>query len=92
MVTRAKQAFEPVLIRADESKYLQTAHKVIEAMREFSKAQYQVDVLKVEVLVDMNFVEGYAEGETDYSQEEAATYFKEQSEATELPFIFLVQE
>ncbi|MFP5114640.1 tagatose-bisphosphate aldolase [Bacillaceae bacterium C204] len=64
-------------------------HKVIEAMREFSKPQYNVDVLKVEVPVDMNFVEGYTEGETVYSKEEAAAYFKEQSEATELPFIFL---
>lgn len=64
-------------------------HKVIEAMREFSKPQYKVDVLKVEVPVNMNFVEGYAPGETAYSQEEAAAYFKEQSEATDLPFIFL---
>lgn len=64
-------------------------HKVIEAMREFSKPQYKVDVLKVEVPVDMQFVEGYAEGETTYSKEQAAAYFKEQSEATDLPFIFL---
>jgi tagatose 1,6-diphosphate aldolase len=64
-------------------------HKVIEAMKEFSKPEYNVDVLKVEVPVDMNFVEGYTEGETAYSKEEAANFFKEQSEATELPFIFL---
>lgn len=64
-------------------------YKVIEAMREFSKPQYRVDVLKVEVPVDMKFVEGYAEGETAYSKEKAAAYFKEQSEATDLPFIFL---
>lgn len=64
-------------------------YKVIEAMREFSKPQYKVDVLKVEVPVDMNFVEGNAQGEIAYSQEEAAAYFKEQSEATDLPFIFL---
>lgn len=64
-------------------------HKVIEAMREFSKLQYKVDVLKVEVPVDMKFVEGYAEGETAYSKKQAAAYFKEQSEATNLPFIFL---
>jgi tagatose 1,6-diphosphate aldolase len=64
-------------------------HKVIEAMREFSKPQYKVDVLKVEVPVDMNYVEGYAEGDAAYSREEAAAYFKEQSEATNLPFIFL---
>ncbi|MBN8199760.1 MULTISPECIES: tagatose-bisphosphate aldolase [Bacillaceae] len=63
--------------------------KVIEAMREFSKPQYQVDVLKVEVPVDMNFVEGYTNGETAYDKKRAAAYFKEQSEATKLPFIFL---
>ncbi|MGO2892627.1 tagatose-bisphosphate aldolase [Enterococcus devriesei] len=62
--------------------------KVIEAMREFSKERYQVDVLKVEVPVNMNFVEGYGQ-EACYSQAEAATYFNEQSEATNLPFIFL---
>lgn len=64
-------------------------HKVIQAMKEFSKPRYQVDVLKVEVPVDMNFVEGFAEGETIYTREEAAAFFKEQSEATQLPFIFL---
>lgn len=64
--------------------------KVIEAMKEFSKPRYNVDVLKVEVPVNMNFVEGYAEkGQEVYSQEEARRYFKEQSEATHLPFIFL---
>ena len=35
-------------------------HKVIEAMKEFSKDRYNVDVLKVEVPVNMNFVEGFA--------------------------------
>ena len=64
-------------------------HKVIEMMKEFSKPRYQVDVLKVEVPVNMKYVEGFAEGEVVYSNEEAAKYFKEQSEATNLPFIFL---
>ncbi|MFZ7945215.1 tagatose-bisphosphate aldolase [Neobacillus sp. 19] len=64
-------------------------HKVIEAMREFSKPQYKVDVLKVEVPVDMNYVEGFGQEETAYSKEEAAACFKEQSAATDLPFIFL---
>lgn len=64
-------------------------HKVIEMMKEFSKPRYQVDVLKVEVPVNMKYVEGFAEGEVVYSKEEAAKYFKEQSEATNLPFIFL---
>ncbi len=43
----------------------------------------------LEVPVNMNFVEGYAKGEVVYSKEEAATYYSEQSAATELPFIFL---
>ena len=64
-------------------------HKVIEMMKEFSKPRYQVDVLKVEVPVNMKYVEGFAEGEVVHSNEEAAKYFKEQSEATNLPFIFL---
>ena len=64
-------------------------HKVIEMMKEFSKPRYQVDVLKVEVPVNMKYVEGFAEGEVVYTKEEAAKYFEEQSEATNLPFIFL---
>ena len=64
-------------------------HKVIEMMKEFSKPRYQVDVLKVEVPVNMKYVEGFAEGEVVYTKEEAAKCFKEQSEATNLPFIFL---
>ncbi|MEG0289418.1 MAG: tagatose-bisphosphate aldolase [Carnobacterium sp.] len=63
-------------------------HKVIEMMKEFSKPQYKVDVLKVEVPVNMNFVEGFGQ-ETVYTKEEAAAFFKEQSDATYLPFIFL---
>ncbi|MEG3033745.1 MAG: tagatose-bisphosphate aldolase [Enterococcus sp.] len=64
-------------------------HKVIEMMKEFSKPRYSVDVLKMEVPVNMNYVEGYAKGEVAYTKEEAMAYFKEQSEATNLPFIFL---
>lgn len=62
--------------------------KVIGAMKEFSKECYNVDVLKVEVPVNMNFVEGFGE-ETVHSKEEAQSLFKQQSDATELPFIFL---
>ncbi|MGY3779114.1 tagatose-bisphosphate aldolase [Isobaculum melis] len=64
-------------------------HKVNEMMKEFSKPAYHVDVLKVEVPVNMEFVEGYAQGEVLYTKEEATRYFKEQSEVTDLPFIFL---
>ncbi|MFB6468474.1 tagatose-bisphosphate aldolase [Cytobacillus sp. Hz8] len=64
-------------------------HKVIEMMKEFSKPRYNVDVLKVEVPVNMNYVEGYAENEFVYTLEQAKKYFKEQSEATDLPYIYL---
>jgi tagatose 1,6-diphosphate aldolase len=64
-------------------------HKVNEAIKEFSKPEYNVDVLKMETPVNMNFVEGYSEVEIVHSKEEAAKYFKEQSDNTHLPFIFL---
>ncbi|UTH06285.1 tagatose-bisphosphate aldolase [Macrococcoides canis] len=63
--------------------------KVNEAMKLFSKDRFNVDVLKVEVPVNMNFVEGFAENEVVYSKEEAAQYFKEQEQATNLPYIYL---
>ena len=63
--------------------------KVIEAMKEFSKPRYNVDVLKVEVPVNMKYVEGFADGEVVYTKEEAANYFKQQDEATNLPYIYL---
>lgn len=63
--------------------------KVIEMMREFSNPRYQVDVLKVEVPVNMKYVEGYTTSEFVYTKEEAMSYFKEQSQVAQLPFIFL---
>lgn len=62
--------------------------KVIEAMKHYSKPHFGVDVLKVEVPVNMKFVEGYGE-EIVHSQAEAKALFKQQSDATHLPFIFL---
>lgn len=63
--------------------------KVIEAMKIFSDPRYNVDVLKVEVPVNMKYVEGFADGEVVYTKEEAANYFKQQDEATNLPYIYL---
>ncbi|WP_379946809.1 tagatose-bisphosphate aldolase [Enterococcus devriesei] len=63
-------------------------HKVNDMMKEFSNPRYNVDVLKVEVPVNMKFVEDFGD-EVVYTKEEAAKLFKEQSEATDLPFIFL---
>ncbi|MGC3033461.1 tagatose-bisphosphate aldolase, partial [Enterococcus faecalis] len=41
-------------------------HKVNEMMKEYSNPQYKVDVLKVEVPVYMNFVDGFEPAETAY--------------------------
>lgn len=67
------------------------AHKVIEAMKIFSDARYNVDVLKVEIPVNMAYVEGFAkDGVTPlHTRQEALDLFKAQAEATHLPFIFL---
>lgn len=62
--------------------------KVIEAMKEFSKERYHVDVLKVEVPVNMNYVEGFGE-EVVHTKEEAQAFFNEQADSTDLPFIYL---
>lgn len=63
-------------------------HKVNEAVREFTKERYRVDVLKLEVPVNMKYVEGYGE-DIVYSKEEAAAFFKEQATISEIPFIYL---
>ena len=63
--------------------------KVNEAMKVFSNPRFNIDVLKVEVPVNMKYVEGFAEGEVVYTKEEAAAHFKAQDEATNLPYIYL---
>ena len=45
--------------------------------------------MKVEVPVNIKYVEGFAEGEVVYTREEAAAFFKAQDEATNLPYIYL---
>lgn len=65
------------------------AKKVIEAMHLFSDKRFSVDVLKVEVPVDMNYVQGFADDEYIYTQKSAQAFFKQQSECTDIPFIFL---
>jgi tagatose 1,6-diphosphate aldolase len=64
---------------------------VIESMREFSKPRYGVDVLKVEVPVNMKFVEGakaYA-GQKAYGKKEAADLFLKAAAVASRPFIYL---
>ncbi|MEX2948637.1 tagatose-bisphosphate aldolase [Staphylococcus warneri] len=63
--------------------------KVNEAMKLFSEPRFNVDVLKVEVPVNMKYVEGFADGEVVYTKEEAAKHFRNQEAATNLPYIYL---
>ncbi len=66
--------------------------KVTKYMREFSQPQYRVDVLKVEVPVNMRYVEGSKanpDGQVAYSRDEAKQHFREAAGATRVPFIYL---
>lgn len=63
--------------------------KVNEAMKVFSDKRFAIDVLKVEVPVNMNYVEGFGQEESVYTKEEAAQYFRDQEASTNLPYIYL---
>jgi tagatose 1,6-diphosphate aldolase len=66
--------------------------QLVEAyMREFTKDRYGVDVLKVEVPVNMKFVEGTQcfGGQAAYTREQAKDWFRKTAEATTRPFIYL---
>jgi len=64
---------------------------VIKSMEEFSKPQYRVDVLKVEVPINANFVEGSKvfKGQKAYSREEALDHFRKAASVAKKPFIYL---
>ncbi|MDY5059718.1 tagatose-bisphosphate aldolase [Staphylococcus simulans] len=64
------------------------AHKVNDAMKKYSEPRFNVDVLKVEIPVNMNYVEGFGE-KALFTKEEAAQAFKEQAASTNLPYIYL---
>lgn len=64
---------------------------VIGSMAEFTKDRYGVDVMKVEVPVNMKFVEGakcYA-GQKAYSRQEAMDHFRKAAAVATRPFIYL---
>ena len=83
-------AYDEKIIDASSVEYAKVKpRKVIEAMKVFSDARFNIDVLKVEVPVNVKYVEGFAEGEVVYTREEAAAYFAEQDKATNLPYIYL---
>jgi tagatose 1,6-diphosphate aldolase len=61
------------------------------SMEEFSKPQYGVDVLKVEVPVNMAYVKGARDckGDAAYSRDEAKELFRKSAEVAKKPFIYL---
>src|ERR1700690_722386 len=64
---------------------------VIESMREFSRDRYGVDVLKVEVPVNMKYVEGAKAfgGQKAYTKKEAIDLFHAAANVATKPFIYL---
>ncbi len=61
------------------------------SMEEFSKPQYKVDVLKVEVPINAEYVEGSSvyKGQTAYTRDEALKHFREAAAIATKPFIYL---
>lgn len=64
---------------------------VIKSMEEFSKPQYFVDILKVEVPTNAEFVEGSSvfKGQAAYTRKQALEYYRQASEVAKKPFIYL---
>jgi tagatose 1,6-diphosphate aldolase len=72
--------------------YAKKKPEIVKAsMAEFTKDQYGVDVLKVEVPVQMDFVAGTkaSKGASAYTREQALGYFRSAAEAATKPFIYL---
>jgi tagatose 1,6-diphosphate aldolase len=61
------------------------------SMQEFSKPQYKIDVLKVEVPVNAQYVDGSSvyKGQKAYSRDEALKHFREAAAIATKPFIYL---
>ncbi|HXR77572.1 MAG TPA: tagatose 1,6-diphosphate aldolase [Bryobacteraceae bacterium] len=64
---------------------------VLKSMEEFSKPQYYVDILKVEVPVNAEFVEGSSvyKGQTAYTRKQALDFYRQASDIAKKPFIYL---
>jgi len=64
---------------------------VARSMEEFSKPQYGVDILKVEVPVNMAFVAGTksCKGDAAYSRDQAKDHFRRTASVAKKPFIYL---
>ena len=78
-------AYDEKIADAGSAEYAKVKpHKVIGAMKVFSDPRFNIDVLKVEVPVNVKYVEGFGDGEIVHTREEAAAFFKAQDEATNL--------
>jgi tagatose 1,6-diphosphate aldolase len=64
---------------------------VTKSMEEFSKPQYKLDVLKVEIPVNAEYVEGSSvfKGQAAYSRAEALDHFRKAASVAKKPFIYL---
>ncbi|MGH9664209.1 MAG: tagatose 1,6-diphosphate aldolase [Bryobacteraceae bacterium] len=64
---------------------------VVKSMEEFSKPEYCIDILKVEVPINANFVEGSSayKGQKAYSRAEALDHFRRAATVAKKPFIYL---
>ena len=69
----------------------QKPRMVSKSMEEFSKPEYGVDVLKVEIPINMQFTEGTKsfKGTRAYTRKEAIQFFRETAQAAKKPFIYL---
>ncbi len=82
-------------VHGNSEKSLEYAKKkpeiVYGSMSEFGKEKYLIDVLKVEVPVQMEFVQGTKafKGEAAYTRSEALHHFKDAATTTHKPFIYL---
>jgi len=61
------------------------------SMEEFTKDRYGVDVMKVEMPINLPFVEGMRAygGQTAYTKQEAMEHFRRSAEVATKPFIYL---
>ena len=66
---------------------------VIGSMKEFTKPRYKVDVLKVEVPVNAEYVKGSSvfnsKGEVAYTRKQALDLYRKAADVTNKPFIYL---
>jgi len=72
--------------------YARKKPEIVKAsMAEFTKDRYGVDVMKVEIPINMKFVEGTQSfaGQKAYSRQEAMQHFKDAAAVATKPFIYL---